>query len=722
MSDLVRKIENPCPGLADEQPPGEAQLEAEQLREWIITNGLGGYASGTVCGLPTRRYHGLLIAALPTPLGRTMMLNQLTERLALGDGQSVALVPEALAGRPEHRAAGRVAEFRLDLGLPVWRIEAVGMILEKRVLIPHLQNTVYVSYRLLDDGGYSSVRLILRPMVRFRSHDALVHSTHQAPYRFTASGDRYEISSDEGIPPLRLTVRGHEPAFTLDAARSAQMFFGLEAQRGYDAIGDRWSPGYFHVELKRFELVKLIASTEPWETMLAMRFAEVLQAERGRRSRLIAAASPVGSAVRTDPDGPRSGPYQPASRGPKPDSFRDELVMAADQFLITPIGRVEDTARAHAAGEEVRTVIAGYHWFTDWGRDTMISLEGLTLTTGRTVEAGYILRTFAHYVRDGLIPNLFPEGQTAGLYHTADASLWFFHAVDRYLKATGDRECLEVVLPGLIEIANRHIGGTLFGIGVDHRDGLLHQGAGGYQLTWMDAKVGDWVVTPRRGKAVEINALWYNALRLLERWLRELRGDDDPAAREYAHFAGRARTSFNERFWFGAGGYLYDVVDGEDGDDPSCRPNQLVAFSLPHEVLNRDRWRPVLDVVQERLLTPVGLRSLAPGHSDYKPRYFGDLRARDAAYHQGTVWAWLIGPFVDAWLKVHPDDRAGARSFLEGFRSHLDDAGLGTISEIFDAEPPFTARGCIAQAWSVAEVLRAWVRTVTPEPDQAQDR
>ncbi|MBV8487969.1 MAG: glycogen debranching enzyme N-terminal domain-containing protein, partial [Planctomycetaceae bacterium] len=288
MSDLIRTIENPCPDLTDELPSGEPQPEAEQLREWIITNGLGGYASGTICGQPTRRYHGLLIAALPTPLGRTMMLNQLIERLAMGDGRSIALVPEALAGRPEHRAAGRITEFRLELGLPVWRIEAAGMILEKRVLIPHLQNTVHVAYRLLDDGGYSSVRLILRPMVRFRSHDALADSTHQGPYRFTACGDRYEISANDGIPPLRLFVRGHEPAFTLDAARSAQMFFGLEAQRGYDATGDRWSPGYFHVELKRFELVKLIASTESWETMLAMRFAEVLQAEHVRRSRLIA--------------------------------------------------------------------------------------------------------------------------------------------------------------------------------------------------------------------------------------------------------------------------------------------------------------------------------------------------------------------------------------------------------------------------------------------------
>ena len=282
---------------------------------------------------------------------------------------------------------------------------------------------------------------------------------------------------------------------------------------------------------------------------------------------------------------------------------------------------------AHAAGEEVRTVIAGYHWFTDWGRDTMISLEGLTLATGRAAEAGYILRTFAHYIRDGLIPNMFPEGRADGLYHTADASLWFFHAVDRYLEWTHDRESLLAVLPRLLEIAERHIAGTRFGIGVDPSDGLLRQGAQGYQLTWMDAKVGDWVVTPRRGKAVEINALWYNALRLLEGWLRECRGQDDADADRYARAGEMSRASFNDRFWYDSGGYLYDVVDGERGDDSACRPNQLLAFSLKHEVLDRSRWEPVLNVVRERLLTPVGLRSLAPEDSDYKPRYFGDLRS-----------------------------------------------------------------------------------------------
>ena len=303
---------------------------------------------------------------------------------------------------------------------------------------------------------------------------------------------------------------------------------------------------------------------------------------------------------------------------------------------------------------------------------------------------------------------MFPEGTKEGLYHTADATLWYFHAVDRYVRATTDRVTLRQLLPKFKSIVEHHVKGTRFGIGVDPNDGLLRQGQEGYQLTWMDAKVEDWVVTPRRGKAVEINALWCNALCLMADWLRE-EGDED--ARRIDDLAARARESFNQRFWYEQGGYLYDIVDGEQGDDPSCRPNQIFAISLDHPVLDRSRWEPVFNTVRERLLTPVGLRSLAPGHRDYKAQYYGDLRARDAAYHQGTVWGWLAGPFIDAWLKVYPGQKAEARRAIEGFAGHIDHDGVGTFSEIFDAEEPFTPRGCIAQAWSVAEVLRAWLLT-----------
>jgi predicted glycogen debranching enzyme len=433
----------------------------------------------------------------------------------------------------------------------------------------------------------------------------------------------------------------------------------------------------------------LLASTESWEIATALAPLDAFAMECARREKLLARA----------PSCLRIGAGA-------------ELVLAADQFVITPAGRLADAARARAGGDEVRTVIAGYHWFTDWGRDTMISLEGLTLSVRRYEEAAYVLRTFAYYIRDGLIPNMFPEGNNAGLYHTADATLWYFHAISRYTAVTGDASLVRQLLPKLRDIVGKHLEGTRFGIGVDPKDGLLRQGQETYQLTWMDAKDGDLVVTPRRGKAVEICALWYNALSLMVAW--ETAYGDVSLGAEWARHAERARDSFNRRFWQEKGGYLFDVIDGEKGDDDALRPNQLMAISLEHPVLEAERWRPVVDIVESNLLTPVGLRSLAPTHPDYCARYFGDLRARDMAYHQGTVWAWLMGPFVDAWLKVHPEQNRDAQRFLQGFVPHLAEAGVGTISEVFDASPPFVPRACIAQAWSVAEVLRSWLKTSAP--------
>jgi predicted glycogen debranching enzyme len=658
--------------------------ESLLTREWLETNGLGGYASGTVPGVRTRRYHGLLIAALPAPLGRTMMLNHLIEEVRLPTGKCVQFGGEERAGSLDLSGAGYLTQFRLETAIPVWRYELDGAVLEKRVFLPHLQNTVHISYRLL--SGPESVRLRLRPSMNFRSIATNVSQPLGKPYTVLAVGNRYEVLGNSHYPSLRLSFHAQHCALVHDGGQMREIFFREEHSRGYEPLGTLWSPGYFRADLAVGEEVTLTASTENWETIEALSPQDALAAEVERMQRLVSIAHPKAQ--------------QPPAA---------DLVLAADRFIITPGTRQADATRAHAAGDEARSVIAGYHWFTDWGRDTMISLEGLTLTTGRHVEAGYILRTFGHYVRDGLIPNLFPEGEQEGLYHTADATLWFFHAIDRYLDHTGDRATLRLLLPTLIDIVEHHLRGTRFGIGVDPKDDLLRQGEEGYQLTWMDAKVGDWVVTPRRGKAVELNALWYNALRLMARWVGEERGEE--AARSFAEYAERARDSFNRRFWYEQGGYLYDVIDGEQGDDPSFRPNQVFSVSLPHPVLDRSRWASVVKAVHDRLLTPVGLRSLAPGHPDYKDTYYGDLRSRDAAYHQGTVWAWLIGPFVDAWLKVHPEDRAGARRLLDGLSEHLGDACVGSISEIFDAEPPFTPRGCVAQAWSVAEVLRCWVKT-----------
>ena len=669
--------------------PGETSRDDLLNREWIVTNGLGGYASGTVSGAITRRYHGLLIAALPAPLGRVVMWSHVSEFLRFGSKDVVSLGGEERAGgQLDLGGADFLQEFRLEDGLPVWTYQIRDLVLEKRVLLPHLQNTVHIRYRVL--AGASRPRLELRPAFHFRHHEAAVDAGPAGPYKLSSVGDRFEIAAPRprGLPSLRMKLGESKSAFTISAKKIHQVIYRSEQSRGYSFEGDLWSPGFFYVDLADQNSVTLVGSTEDWDIIDVLSTDDAAAAERERRARLLQDALPK------------------ARR-----NFPAELVFAADQFVITPAGRFEEAARAHAAGDEVRTIVAGYHWFTDWGRDTMISLEGLTLVTGRWLEAGYILRTFAHYVRDGLIPNMFPDGKKEGLYNTADATLWFFHAIGRYFQHTEDANTLIFLLPKLVDIIDHHLRGTKFNIHADPKDGLLAQGQEGYQLTWMDAKMDDWVVTPRRGKAVEINALWYNALRLLASWLREY-GDNQSADR-YDACAEQARASFNEKFWFTEGGYLYDVidVDGRSDRDSACRPNQLFAISLDHPVLDAKYWPSVLKICEEKLLTPVGLRSLSPDDPNYQPIYSGDLRSRDGAYHQGTVWAWLIGPFVDSWLKVHPHDRAAARQYLETFPTHLSDNGIGSISEVFDAREPHFAGGCIAQAWSVAEVLRAWLET-----------
>ena len=676
---------------ASEKSPTQQEWETLLRREWLVTNGLGGYASGTVSGAPTRRFHGVLIAALPSPHGRTMMLNDVSEQITLSTGEAFDLGGEETnVGVTNFRAMSHLGAFRLEAGIPAWIYRFGQQALEKRIHLVNRQNTAHVGYTW---RGSEAAILRTRPAMYFRPHEGALSGLDPKRYSAAVRGDWLEVSDHSELPLLRVAISHDDTRFHKDEKKIPDLRFRTEADRGYDHQGDLWSPGYFEIKIKPGQGVTLIASTEDCPILEALDAEEAFHAEMERRRRLISIANPALH-----------------------DPFGGELVLAADQFLITPAGRVADTARALAAGDEIRTVIAGYHWFTDWGRDTMISLEGLTLATGRHAEAGYILRTFAHYIRDGLIPNMFPEGKNSGLYHTADATLWFFHALHRYVEYTDDRATLRLLLPQLCDIVESHLRGTRFHIKVDPEDGMLSQGADGYQLTWMDAKVGDWVVTPRRGKAVEINALWYNALRLLQDWTANERAGE--VSRKFAAHADRVRDSFNRRFWYSEGKYLYDVIDGENGPhDPSLRPNQILAISLEHPVLERQFWPPVLDIVSRKLLTPVGLRSLSPDHPDYKARYYGDLRARDAAYHQGTVWAWLIGPWVDAYLKLHAEDLKTARGFLEGFTDHLSEGCIGSVSEVFDAEPPFTPRGCIAQAWSVAELLRCWVKTAGIEPE-----
>ena len=670
-------------------PLGEGEARFINDNEWLVTNGLGGYASGTISGTPSRVFHGYLIGAEPSPKGRTMLLNQLLETVFYQEGERSVPLNGLKTAEGDFPGSPYLQNFRLDYGMPVWTFDIDGLMIEKRVHQPRRQNTTYINYSVV--GGSGEVELQLRPAFNFRGHEESVN-TPLKTFDVTFRNERLEISAEDEDVKLRLLHLGKERNFSIETLEFHNVQYEVEHDRGYVWEGSLWSPGVYCARLAPGCDVTLVASTQGWEIMSALSPREAWDAERDRKRRLLLESFPELQNVTCD-----------------------NLIWAADQFLFSPVGRREDTARARAAGDEIRSVIAGYHWFTDWGRDTMISLDGLTLATGRSVEANYILRTFAHYIKDGLIPNMFPEGKTDGLYHTSDATLWFFQALNSYVKATNDRHLLHHLLPKLLDIAGHHLRGTRFGIHVDQRDGLLVQGEDDYQLTWMDAKVGDWVVTPRRGKAVEINALWYNSLRLLEDWLRDAERINE--ADGIAGHAEKARRSFNKRFWNEDRGFLFDVIDSKDnGDiedgasDPVCRPNQLFSISLEHPVLDESKWEAVVKVARERLLTPVGLRSLAPGEPNYRARYDGDLRSRDAAYHQGTVWAWLIGPFVDAWLKVYPLEIETARGFLSGFDWALRTGCMGSINEIFDAEAPFTPRGCCAQAWSIAEVLRAHLK------------
>lgn len=661
--------------------------------EWLVSNGLGGYASGTVCGTPTRRYHGLLIASVLGHSGRMMLINHVHDSVMLTDGNAAALSgTQRTAGEIHMDVCRYLKEFRLEWGLPVWIFETPAGIIEKRLMLIHGENTLILLYRLLE--GSAPVTLQLRPLLHMRGHgDPLSHQP-TGPYEITIIGQRIEIHNNPPFPTLRLRYHGNDAQLIFEKNHNRELYYRVENHRGYPASELLWNFGYFSMALDSERDAALMASVEQWPVFAATQPHDAFTAAKERAQYLLAEASPV------------------IQQG-----FAPELVLAADQFIIRP-QRVSETKWTHAAADdEPRTIIAGYHWFTDWGRDTMISLEGLTMLTGRLEEARRILSTFAHHVRNGLIPNLFPEGKEEGVYHTADATLWFFHAFDRYMTKSNDFILLDTLYPILSNIIEHHLMGTDFGIGADPADYLLQQGMQGYQLTWMDAKVGDWVVTPRRGKAVEINALWYNALQIMKKWSLHL--NKKKAASRYEKLARTVKNSFNTRFWYQDGAYLYDIVDGEQGEDHSCRPNQIFAVSLPYPVLDSSKWTQVVQTVQNHLLTPVGLRSLSPKHPEYKSRYFGELRARDAAYHQGTVWPWLIGPFIDAWLKVHPGDKASAYGFIQGLADHLNEACIGNISEIFDGNEPYTPRGCIAQAWSVAEVLRAWLR-IEQEPPCAQ--
>lgn len=661
---------------------GEIDHPFFREREWLVTNGLGGYASGTLLGLPTRRYHGVFIPNLPAPYGRTVLIPRFDESVLIGDNIFHLTGAEFADGSIYGTPLVFLKEFRLEWLTPTWTFNIRSHLLQKRIIMPHGQNTVYIEYTLLDGPR---LKLHLRPFITFRGHDDPLNTNKEGPLTLVVTPGRCEAAAFTGAPRLRMALRPDNGVFVVHDKKSPDVFYRIERRRGLDATETLESPGYFSVDLKKDEPIAFVASTDPWEFMEHAP-SLIFETEQRRQEKLLSQA--------------------PA---PLRQGLGAQLILAADQFIVLPGSRLQEQSLFSASEDPVRTVIAGYHWFTDWGRDTMISLEGLTLCTGRHDQARAILRTFSHYIHEGLLPNHFPEGQRTPLYNTIDATLWYFHAVDRYVEITNDKDTLRFLYPVLKTVIEHHIKGTLFGIGMDPKDSLLRGRAPGFALTWMDAKADEWVVTPRRGKPVEIQSLWYNALRLISLWTQEL-GESVDLYDETAH---AVFESFNTRFWYEKGAYLYDVVDGDQGNDSALRPNQIFSIALRFPVLKQAHWEPVLKIVKETLLTPFGLRTLAASYPDYRPLYEGNRRERDGAYHQGMVWPWLIGAFADAWRKLYPDS-AEMEEILEGFEHHLRDGCVGTISEIFDAEPPHLHRGCVAQAWSVAEVLRSILAQKTP--------
>ena len=660
----------PTPGL-DWGREVCGRLDVAETREWLCTNGIGGFASGTVAGLLTRRYHGLLVAALAPPLGRTLLVSKVDERLRYA-GRPWDLAVNRWADGTIAPAGHRLLErFHLEGTTPVWTFAVADARLEKRVWMEPGASTTYVRYRLVHGGEPAELEIDV--FVNHRDY----HATTRAD-GWTMDVAREPaglcVTAFGGARPVRIRCPGAEIA----PVHVWHLGYHLAAERarGLDALDDHLRAGVLRFVLAPGEARTVTLSAEPApdpDGEAAWRRREAQETGLLRRWRAVA------------PGGPAAVP-----------GWIDQLVLAADQFVCR---------RPLADAPDGMTVIAGYPWFGDWGRDTMIALPGLCLVTGRPEMAGRILRTFARFVDRGMVPNRFPDAGDAPEYNTVDATLWYVEAVRATVEATGDDGLAADLFSVLEEIVRWHQAGTRHGIGVDPADGLLRAGEPGVQLTWMDARVGDWVVTPRTGKAVEINALWHNALAAMAALARRL---GRPAARWEAE-AARAAAGF-ARFWSETTGHCHDVIDGPGGVDPALRPNQILAVALPASPLPAERQRRVVDACARHLLTSVGLRSLAPGHPEYRPRYEGGPRERDAAYHQGTVWGWLLGPFALAHLRVH-GDRAAARAFLEPMRHHLAEGGVGTISEIFDAEPPFTPRGCPAQAWSVAETLRAWVAT-----------
>jgi len=633
-------------------------FEAATSREWLETNGIGGFACGTISGANTRRYHGLLTAAMRPPLGRITMLSKFEETLVV-DGKSFELSANQYPEKIYPEGYKYIKSFRLD-PFPIWTFEVEGIYIEKSIFMIYVENSTVIEYKTKDQKPKTKVKLELKPLLSFSDYHGLQRENADFNFNYETENDLAAVKPYADITALYFAHNAQAVERTGFWYRNFE--YAIERERGFDFREDLFQPFSLKFDLSKEVIV--IASTEKQQFSDAESFR---REEIARRKTLIETANAK-------------------------DDFTKQLVLAADQFIVSR--------------GQGKTIIAGYPWFSDWGRDTMIALPGLTLATNRAEIAKNILLEFSKHISEGMLPNRFPDAGDRAEYNTVDATLWYFEAVRAYAEKTGDFDFVrETLYEKLVEIIIWHLRGTRFQIHVE-RDGLLYAGEEGVQLTWMDAKIGDFVVTPRIGKPVEIQALWYNALCTMTDFARNF-GDTD-GEHQYLQMASAAKLSFNKLFWNEAEQCLFDVV--ENGTrDASVRPNQIFALSLYHPIIEGERARKVVEKVEAELLTPYGLRSLSPKDSRYCAYYVGSPLERDSAYHQGTVWAWLMGAFVDAYRKTYPSTRqteSRVQEILEGFKTHMDEAGVGKISEIFDGDKPHTARGCFAQAWSVAEILR----------------
>jgi len=647
-------------------------LDIAASREWLVTNGIGGYASGTVAGLLTRRYHGLLVAALQPPLGRTLLLAKLDETVLYGDGFYSLYTNRWADGTIDAHGYQNIEHFSLEGTVPLWRFAVADALLEKRIWMQQAANTTYVQYTLR--RATQPLKLTLKAIANYRDYHSDTHNYNDWQMSIEQVEQGICVSAyPDAVPIYLLTDRAsaspaHNWYYNFDLA--------VERYRGLSDKEDHLHAATFEVTLNLGESLTFVASTHKQPE---------LNGEAALKHRHTLEQKLIGLWKSNRP-----------LNAADPPAWVNHLVLAADQFIVD---------RSVPEDPQGKTIIAGYPWFSDWGRDTMISLPGLTLATGRPEIARSILRTFARHIDQGMLPNRFPDAGQTPEYNTVDATLWYFEAIRAYYNATEDNDLLMELFPVLTDIINWHCRGTRYNIHLDATDGLLYAGEKGVQLTWMDAKVGDWVVTPRIGKPIEVNALWYNSLRTMAKFARLI----GKPHQEYEAMADRAQIRF-ARFWNQQTGSCYDVLDTPNGDDPSVRPNQIFAVSLPESPLTTAQQKAVVDICGQMLLTSHGLRSLASNHPQYQGKYGGDQYQRDGAYHQGTVWGWLLGSFVTAHLRVYKNPKQ-VRQFLQPMANHLIAHGIGSLSEIFDGDAPMTPRGCIAQAWTVAEVLRAWLVT-----------